>query len=54
MTYQAVFERADDGSAFAYVPDLPGCTSWGTTVNDARENVREAIKECSQRYGSKA
>jgi antitoxin HicB len=43
MTYQAVFEPADDGSVFAYVPDLPGCTSWGATVEDARKNVREAI-----------
>lgn len=43
MTYQAVFERADDGSVFAYVPDLPGCTSWGATLDEARDNVREAI-----------
>ncbi len=43
MTYQAVFERADDGTVFAYVPDLPGCTSWGATLEEARENVREAI-----------
>ena len=27
MTYQAVFEQADDGSVFVYVPDLPGCTA---------------------------
>jgi antitoxin HicB len=43
MTYQAVFERADDGSVFAYVPDLPGCTSWGASLDEARNNVREAI-----------
>jgi predicted RNase H-like HicB family nuclease len=43
MTYQALFERADDGSVFAYVPDLRGCTSWGPTLDDARERVREAI-----------
>lgn len=43
MTYQAIFERADDGSVFAYVPDLPGCTSWGSSLDDARENVQEAI-----------
>jgi antitoxin HicB len=43
MTYQAVFERADDGTVFAYVPDLPGCTSWGPTLDEARHNVGEAI-----------
>ena len=43
MTYQAVFEQADGGSVFVYVPDLPGCTSWGATLDEAREHVREAI-----------
>ena len=43
MTYGTVFERADDGSFFAYVPDLPGCTSWGATFDEARANIRDAI-----------
>ena len=43
MTYQAVFEQADDGSVFVYVPDLPGCTSWGATMDEAQEHVRDAI-----------
>ena len=43
MTYQAVFEKADDGTVFVYVPDLPGCTSWGATLDEAREHVRDAI-----------
>jgi predicted RNase H-like HicB family nuclease len=43
MTYQAVFEQAGDGSVFVYVPDLPGCTSWGATLVEAREHVHEAI-----------
>jgi predicted RNase H-like HicB family nuclease len=43
MTYQAVFERAEDGTVFAYVPDLPGCTSCGSTLDEARHNVRDAI-----------
>ena len=42
MIYQAVFERADDGSVFAYVPDLPGCTSWGATLDEAQQQVAEA------------
>jgi predicted RNase H-like HicB family nuclease len=44
VIYQAVFERADDGSIFAYVPDLPGCTSWGTTLDEAAVNITEAAQ----------
>ncbi len=43
MIYQAVFERASDGSVFAYVPDLSGCTSWGETLDAAQRNVAEAV-----------
>jgi predicted RNase H-like HicB family nuclease len=32
MEYIVVVERADDGSYSAYVPDLPGCVTWGDTV----------------------
>jgi predicted RNase H-like HicB family nuclease len=28
----------------AYVPDLPGCTSWGATIDDAAVNVAEAAR----------
>ena len=44
MIYQAVFERADDGSVFAYIPDLPGCTSWGATIDDAAASVAQAAR----------
>jgi len=43
VIYEAVFERAGDGGVWAYVPDLSGCTSWGKTLDEALENVREAI-----------
>ena len=33
-----------DGDAFhAYVPALPGCHSFGSTVEEARANIAEAI-----------
>jgi antitoxin HicB len=32
----------DDGGWFVSVPDLPGCDSFGTTVEDAIKNVQEA------------
>ncbi|HEY1977816.1 MAG TPA: type II toxin-antitoxin system HicB family antitoxin [Candidatus Baltobacteraceae bacterium] len=44
MKYAVVFDPADDGSWGAVVPDLPGCTSAGDTLDEARLNVREAIE----------
>lgn len=33
----------DGGGWLATVPDLPGCMSDGDTIEEARENVRDAI-----------
>lgn len=42
--YVVIFEPAKDGAWGAYVPDLPGCTSGGTTRDEAVRNAREAIE----------
>jgi predicted RNase H-like HicB family nuclease len=35
----------DEGSVYGViVPDIPGCHSWGTTIEDAIHNAREAIE----------
>jgi predicted RNase H-like HicB family nuclease len=41
--YLAILERASDGTWSAYVPDLPGCTSFGSTREEAARNVGEAV-----------
>ena len=43
--YLAIIERADDGTWSAYVPDLPGCTSFGPSRDDAARNVENAVIE---------
>jgi predicted RNase H-like HicB family nuclease len=43
MKYVYVIERADDGSYSAYVPDLPGCTTCGDTVDEVRESIKDAV-----------
>jgi predicted RNase H-like HicB family nuclease len=43
-TYVALLEQASDGGWGAYVPDLPGCFSWGESRADAARNVRDAIE----------
>lgn len=43
MTYTVVLFREPDGRYSVSVPALKGCHTWGDTVPDALENVREAI-----------
>jgi predicted RNase H-like HicB family nuclease len=43
MRYAIVIERAE-GNFRAYVPDLPGCISTGTTIDEVKGNIREAIE----------
>lgn len=44
MDYWVIFEKAEDGSFSAYVPDLPGCVSCGDTMEEATRMIKEAIK----------
>ena len=45
-TFEIVVEKeADDQGYSAYSPTLPGCFSNGTTVEEAKRNVREAIQQ---------
>jgi len=44
MEYLVVFERSNDGSIWARVPDPPGCASCGNNVDEARENIKEALE----------
>lgn len=41
-TYRIIIEP-DEGGFHASVPTLPGCHTWGKTIAQAREMVRDAI-----------
>jgi len=41
--YAVVFEKADNNWA-AYVPDLPGCITTGKTLDETKQNIREAVE----------
>jgi len=43
-TFTAVFEPADEGGYTAFVEELPGAISQGETLEEARENLKEAIE----------
>ena len=42
--YPIVLEREEDGRYSVYAPDLPGCSSWGATRDEAIEHIQEAIE----------
>lgn len=43
MNYKVVLEAQEEGGYTIYVPALPGCVSQGETVDEAMDNIREAI-----------
>jgi predicted RNase H-like HicB family nuclease len=43
MRLKIVFEPSDQRGYTAYVPSLPGCISEGNSLQEARENIREAV-----------
>ncbi|MFB3766610.1 MAG: type II toxin-antitoxin system HicB family antitoxin [Methanotrichaceae archaeon] len=46
MKFKITIERDEDGRYVAECPDLPGCLSEGETLEDALENINEAIVGC--------
>jgi len=43
MKYAIVIEKAE-GNFSAYVPDLPGCIATGDSIEEAEQQIREAIQ----------
>ena len=41
---KVVYEPSDEGGYTVYVPSLSGCISEGDTLEQVRENIREAIE----------
>jgi predicted RNase H-like HicB family nuclease len=44
MKVKVALEKSDDGGYTVYVPSLPGCVSEGDTVEEATDNIIEAIE----------
>ncbi len=43
MRYAVVIEKAESNYS-VYVPDLPGCVAAGSTIKEAENEIREAVK----------
>jgi predicted RNase H-like HicB family nuclease len=44
LKFKVILEPSDEGGYTVYVPSLPGCISEGETVEEAVDNIREAIE----------
>ena len=44
MKIKVVLEKSDEGGYTVYVPSLPGCISEGNTIDEAMDNISEAIE----------
>jgi antitoxin HicB len=43
LKYDVIFEEQEVGGYTVIVPSLPGCISEGDTLDEAKENIEEAI-----------
>ncbi|MEH1780691.1 MAG: type II toxin-antitoxin system HicB family antitoxin [Nostoc sp.] len=43
MKIKVLLEPSDEGGYTVYVPSLPGCISEGETIEEALENIQEAM-----------
>lgn len=44
LEYNCLFQEEKAGGFSVWVPTLPGCCSEGETFEEARKNIKEAIK----------
>ncbi len=50
----AIFEKADEGGYIGYVAELPGANTQGETIEETRENLRDAVSLLLECYRDEA
>ncbi|NOY11527.1 MAG: type II toxin-antitoxin system HicB family antitoxin [Archaeoglobi archaeon] len=46
MKFKVIIHEAEEGGYIVSCPALPGCHSQGETIEEALENIKEAIIGC--------
>ena len=46
MVYRVVIEKGEDFGFVVHCPAIPGCHSQGNTIEEAIENIKDAIRGC--------
>jgi len=46
VVYRIVIEKGEDFGYVVHCPAIPGCHSQGNTIEEAIENIKDAIRGC--------
>jgi predicted RNase H-like HicB family nuclease len=44
MEFNIIYQKEKEGGFSVFVPSLSGCFSQGDTIEEAKENIKEAIE----------
>jgi predicted RNase H-like HicB family nuclease len=53
MRFKVLISEGEDGWLVVECPSLPGCVSQGRTVEEALENIKDAIQGCLDVLGER-
>ena len=54
MYYKVILKRGDVSGYIAECPALPGCVSQGRTIEEALDNIKDAIHSCLEVLNERA
>ncbi len=54
LKFTAIYEKAEEGGYIGYVAELPGANTQGETIEETRENLKEAVALLLECYREEA
>lgn len=54
LRFTAIYEQAEEGGFIGYVAELPGANTQGETIEETRENLKEAVTLLLECYREEA
>jgi predicted RNase H-like HicB family nuclease len=54
IRFTAIYEKAEEGGYTGYVAELPGANTQGETLEETRENLRDAVELLLDCFGEQA
>jgi predicted RNase H-like HicB family nuclease len=54
LKFTAIYEEAAEGGYIGYVAELPGANTQGETLEEARENLKDAVELLLECYREEA